>query len=181
MGELLKPLGTVRMWSKKLQSDAKPTIHLCTAAIMSISNLLKVFPAGYQVSAPVAAFCKSMNEELNKVRRCPDMGRKVLEYNAGNFLHPKFKGNMLQLNQSDAFENLMQHIKNKFKPIPSISSSDSLQAERIQSVIGSQSRLNEPLANSMWTIVDQVAEEAGFVSESPNRPDKSPIELELNR
>ena len=75
----------------------------------------------------------------------------------------------------------MQHIKNKFKPIPSISSSDSLQAERIQSVIGSQSRLNEPLANSMWTIVDQVAEEAGFVSESPNRPDKSPIELELNR
>jgi len=60
LANLLKPLGAIKMWSERLSSDTKPTIHLVTGSLWTLTNLHK--QVGGHSSDIMQAFVDSFRE-----------------------------------------------------------------------------------------------------------------------
>lgn len=106
--QLLRTLSTIRSVSEKLSSDKIPTLHLVSVNLVLLNNLAK----GFRDECPEVAksFIQSFEFELNQ--RMPDFGREEFLYNAGNLLHPKYKGSTLSYDGNRAaFEKTKQDKK----------------------------------------------------------------------
>ena len=170
--EMMKPMLFIKDISDTLQTDSKPMIHMVVFFLLQLERLTRSrqFEGS---SRTTKTFVQTFENQL--AHRVKDIGRGVTEYCLGNFLHPYFKGKLLQLKESRAFDDTIKFIKELFKPkplqqIPSQGSVDMFASQ------GSQT--NRPASSDWGMDIDELMAEPG-----PGTPsqDKTPIEIELDR
>jgi hAT family C-terminal dimerisation region len=168
---LKEVLGLIRMFSERLSSDTRPTIHL---VILSLVSMRRMKSPVHSVQKFIDTFVSGLN------KRIADAGRTITEWNLGCFLNPRYKGSFLKLGQDkECFEKTKNVIIDYFKKQTAPESVD-LFAEPEPGP--SQKLLNYAFTQSMWAEAETELEEAdlneGF-SEAPVQ--LSTIEVELEK
>ncbi|MFH4977262.1 hypothetical protein AB6A40_003971 [Gnathostoma spinigerum] len=94
--EIMAPLSEIVIASESLSSHQFPTMHMVMLHLATLSNIHKKYvDGGRAVRNFVADFQKYL------VSKVPDYGKRVFEYCVGNFLHPKYKGQMMRLGKDN--------------------------------------------------------------------------------
>jgi len=171
--ELLIPLMLIKSTSERLSAD-KPSLHIVLCCLFNILTLSKEDDFGTKSTA-CQTFIKRFEEEMEK--RIPDFGRTEREFCIGNFLHPRFKGILLNAKTSPNYEPSQQEKTIDF--IREMFRTQVQETEDVQEEV-SQSILNTAMDESGWGRMPKV------VSESTPTPrvlahDISDIDKELDR
>ena len=171
--ELLIPLMLIKSTSERLSAD-KPSLHIVLCCLMNILTLSTEDDFGTKSTA-CQTFIKRFEEEMEK--RIPDFGRTEREFCIGNFLHPRFKGILLNAKTSPNYEPSQQEKTIDF--IREMFRTQVQETEDVQEEV-SQSILNTAMDESGWGRMPKV------VSESTPTPrvlahDISDIDKELDR
>jgi hypothetical protein len=171
ISSLKDTLGLIRMFSERLSSDSRPTVHLVVASLVSMRRMKSA-------TAAVQKFIDTFVSALNK--RISDAGRTIEEWNLGCFLNPRYKGSFLKLGQDkDCYEKTKNLIIEFYKKQNATESVD-LFAEPQPGP--SQRVLNYAFTQSMWAEAETELEEAELnegLTEAPVQ--LSPIEIELEK
>jgi hypothetical protein len=171
--ELLIPLMLIKSTSERLSAD-KPSLHIVLCCLFNILTLSTEDDFGTKSTA-CQTFIKRFEEEMEK--RIPDFGRTEREFCIGNFLHPRFKGILLNAKTSPNYEPSQQEKTIDF--IREMFRTQVQETEDVQEEV-SQSILNTAMDESGWGRMPKV------VSESTPTPrvlahDISDIDKELDR
>jgi hypothetical protein len=170
--ELLIPLMLIKSTSERLSAD-KPSLHIVLCCLFNILTLSTEDDFGTKSTA-CQTFIKRFEEEMEK--RIPDFGRTEREFCIGNFLHPRFKGILLNAKTSPNYEPSQQEKTIDF--IREMFRTQVQETEDVQEEV-SQSILNTAMDESGWGRMPKV------VSESTPTPrvlahDISDIDKELD-
>jgi len=168
---LKEVLGLIRMFSERLSSDTRPTIHLVTASLVSMRRMKS---GCFAVQKFIDTFVSGLNKRL------PDAGRNCDEWNLGCFLNPRYKGSFLKLAQnSDTFEATKKIINDFFKKQNPPESVD-LFADPEPGT--SQKSLNYAFTQSMWAEAETELDEADLRAGTEQQPvQQNAMELELEK
>lgn len=113
--EMLKPLLMIKQVSETLEGDKRPTMHLALPLIIklgTISTSSKFKTSSKPTRAVIEAF------ELGLSGRMKDYGRSIPAYRLGNFLHPGFKGSLLNVLGNDySYNATVEEIKSLFPEV----------------------------------------------------------------
>lgn len=119
-GEMLAPLLRIKSLSEELEADKKPTIHL---ALVNLGRLgtMKLSPKFKSSSRTTQALYGAFDINLKSPRRFPDLGRSISLYAMANFLHPTYKGSVLNYDGDDvSYDRTLQLIKDLFPEVPAV-------------------------------------------------------------
>lgn len=113
--EMLNPLLMIKKMSEKLEADKTPTMHLVLPFIMTmatISRSSKFKTASKATRAVVEAFEQGMQSRLK------NNGRDISTYCMANYLHPSFKGSLLNLMaNTHSYDETVEEIKCLFPEV----------------------------------------------------------------
>ena len=150
--ELLTPLMAIKSTSERLSSD-KPSLHIVLCCLFNILTMSSDDDFNTKSSA-CQTFITKFEEEMHK--RVKDYGRSEIEYCIGNFLHPRFKGILLNAKTSPTYEPVheektMDFIRDMFR-------TQVHETEDVEEV--SQSILNTAMDESGWGRMPKVVRES---------------------
>ncbi len=140
--ELLTPLMAIKSTSERLSSD-KPSLHIVLCCLFNILTMSREDDFNTKSSA-CQTFITRFEEEMQK--RVPDYGRSEREYCIGNFLHPRFKGILLNCKTSPNYEPVQEERTMDF--IRDMFRTQVHETEDVEEV--SQSILNTAMDESGW-------------------------------
>jgi len=168
---LKEVLGLIRMFSERLSSDTRPTIHLVTASLVSMRRMKS---GCFAVQKFIDTFVAGLN------KRIADAGRNCNEWNLGCFLNPRYKGSFLKLAQnSETFEATKKIINDFFQKQNPPESVD-LFAEPEPGP--SQKNLNYAFTQSMWAEAETELDEADLRAGTEDQPvQHNAMEQELEK
>jgi len=151
--ELLIPLMLIKSTSERLSAD-KPSLHIVLCCLFNILTLSTEDDFGTKSTA-CQTFIKRFEEEMEK--RIPDFGRTEREFCIGNFLHPRFKGILLNAKTSPNYEPSQQEKTIDF--IREMFRTQVQETEDVQEEV-SQSILNTAMDESGWGRMPKVVSAA---------------------
>jgi len=112
--EMLQPLQLIKQKSELLEREKAPTIHLVLPTLIklcTISRSSKFKTSGNTTRAVIEAF------EFALTQRIKDHGRQMPSVCFGNYLHPSFKGSLLNALGQDYYDQTVAEIKNLFPEV----------------------------------------------------------------
>jgi hypothetical protein len=115
---------------------------------------------------------EAFEENLNK--RIKDFGRKVKEYNLGNFIHPSFKGGLLKKSGSDAYQTTIEYIKGLFDQ-----GTEEQAGQGSLDMFATEAVATPPTASWTGLNLDELLGEEGPIAQGLR--DKTPIEVEVDK
>jgi hAT family C-terminal dimerisation region len=151
--ELLSPLLLIKSTSECLSAD-RPSLHIVLCCLMNILTMSAEDDFGTKSTA-CQTFIKRFEEEMEK--RLPDYGRSEREFCIGNFLHPRFKGILLNAKTSPTYEPKQQEKTIDF--IREMFRTQVQETEDVQEEV-SQSILNTAMDESGWGRMPKVVRES---------------------
>jgi hypothetical protein len=151
--ELLSTLMLIKSTSEHLSADG-PSLHIVLCCLMNILTLSAEDDFGTK-SIVCQTFIKRFEEEMEK--RIADYGRTEREFCIGNFLHPRFKGILLNAKTSPNYEPTQQEKTIDF--IREMFLTQVQETEDVQEEV-SQSILNTAMDESGWGQMPKVVSES---------------------
>ena len=110
--DLIKPLKVIKAAIDRFQGDEHPVIHMVVYHLLNIGSLSSS-PNYPSCSPTTKKFVEAFEARLRL--RLPNFGRNLREVCVANFLHPSFKGSLLNYKNDDqSFDATEQYIKDKF-------------------------------------------------------------------
>lgn len=128
--QMLNPLTMIKQTSEMLEAEKKPTIHLVLPLMIKLSTISK--SSKFQTSSKTTkAVIEAFEQGL--ASRIKDNGRAIQAVRFANFLHPSFKGSLLNVLDKDYYDQTVEEIKSLFPEVNP--DSQDTAAEESQSVL----------------------------------------------
>lgn len=112
--EMLQPLLLIKQTSEMLEREKSPTIHLVLPSLIKLSTISrssKFKACGKTTRAVIEAFEFALNNRIK------DHGRRMQAVCFGNYLHPSYKGSLLNALEMDCYDKTVAEIKNLFPEV----------------------------------------------------------------
>ena len=169
--ELLHPLKLIKTTSDTLLADTRPTMHLVLSSLINIGNMSKSRQFK-QSGTTTRTFVEAFEQALES--RLPNSGREVMDYNLANFLHPTFKGSLLNYNKDyQSYDKTCLYIRAQFP--------EKVEPVRQEDMFAIPSdRDGQGIDESGWGALDLAREEVACSKPGPAYPvAQTRIDLEL--
>lgn len=172
---LLQPLNLIKGTSERFSAE-KPSMHI---VLLSLFNILTMSlePTFAEESQARQDFVKAFEKEF--LKRIPDYGRSVREYCIGNFLHPTYKGQLLQVPVGDhpakEYDPTVEFIKDLF--VTRVAETEA-QPMDVDDVEESPSILNVAMDETAWSRTPFILTQNLNLSQ-PRQRETSAIEKEI--
>jgi hypothetical protein len=140
--EMLGPLLRIKKLSEELEADSKPTIHL---ALVHLGRLGTMSRSSKFTTSSTTTRCviEAFEQALTRDRRCRNLGRQIPLFCIANFLHPTYKGSLLNFDgDATTYNETIQRIKELFPEVQP-DTQDSQSQSQSQSQVRESLDLNE--------------------------------------
>ncbi len=112
--EMVNPLLMIKQSSEMLEAEKKPTIHMVLPLVIKLSTISR--SSKFQTSRQTTkAVIEAFEQALS--RRLVDHGRSIPAVRLANFLHPSFKGSLLNVLGKDYYDETVADIKALFPEV----------------------------------------------------------------
>jgi len=112
--QMINPLLMIKQTSEQLEAEKKPTIHLVLPLMVklaTISRSSKFRTSSTTTKAVIEAFQHALEAKIK------DHGRSNQAVRFANYLHPSFKGNLLDVLGREYYETTVAEIKDLFPEV----------------------------------------------------------------